>query len=90
MESDNEEESLQSQSDEPDDQFIEQNVSDTSSNSNSANNSSSSDQSNLESEASTNDVEDSTAMPAFLGSNATRSNFEATFLALSKKHKFAV
>ena len=34
-ESDNEEESLQSQSDEPDDQFIEQSVSDTSSSSNS-------------------------------------------------------
>ena len=86
-ESDNEEESLQSQSDEPDDQFIEQNVSDTSFSSNSTNNSSSSDQSNSESEASTDDVEDFAAMLAFLGSHATRSNFEAIFLALSKKHK---
>ena len=88
-ESKNEGESLQSQSDEPDDQSIEQNVPDTSSSSNSTNNSSSSDQSNSESEASTDDVEDSTAMPAFLGSHATRSNFEATFLALSKKRKFS-
>ena len=29
------------------------------------------------------------ALPAFAGSSATRSSFEATFLALSKKHKFS-
>ncbi len=81
---------LHSQSDEPGDQSNECDVSDTSrTSSNSTTNSSSSSQSSLESEASTQGVEDYTAIPAFLGSQATRSNFEATFFALSKKHKFS-
>ena len=80
---------LQSQSDDPDDQSNEHDVSDASTSSNSTNNSSSINQSISESEASTDGVEDSASMPAFLGSQATRSNFEATFLALSKKHKFS-
>ena len=89
---------LQSQGDEPGDQSNERDVSDTSrtssnsttnSSSSSTTNSSSSSQSSSESEASIQGVEDSAAMPAFLGSQATRSNFEATFLALSKKHKFS-
>ena len=79
---------LQSQSDDPGDQSNEH-ISDASPSSNPTENSSSSNQSNSESEASTDGVEDSASMPAFLGSQATRSNFEATLLALSKKHKFS-
>ena len=46
-------------------------------------------QSDSDTETSDGAITDASAMPAFQGSTVTRSNFEATFLAISKKHKLS-